>query len=443
MIKELDAEGYLTYPVNVTPTTVGARIDAGYGTEYSYNPLKKVKAAIDPVSKENTSTITFDNAPLRYNYDALGRVVEEITTHEEKTGSTYAKYDSIKSYEYFEDGNVQFVKVQKDASASAQTIEAAIYDYLGNVKTKTDGNGNTTTYEYNNLGKLRKVITPGDDNIDSNTVYYQYDKSGNLKKTVDTKGTEAITDDVYQIYTYDNRSKALSYTLQKQDGSENISTSVKYDIYGNKRFETDGNSKTTTYSYNEINKLTFSSIDVTDIDGAVTTHTKSFDYDRNGNLISETDNFNNSISYTYDNNGNQLTEVKTAGTTQTTLSENSYDNLNRVIQSTTNGVVIKNSYNGDGLRFEKSVDSGITRYIYESGKVVLELDGTGTVTAKNVIGINIISRTVGTANVYYLYNGHADVTALIDLSNIMVAQYYYDPFGNPQTIGIGEGSYYQ
>ena len=923
VIKELDAEGYMTYPANVTPTTVGARIDVGYGAEYSYNPLKKVKAVIDPVSKENTSTITFDNAPLRYNYDALGRVVEEITTHEEKSGTTYAKYDSIKSYEYFEDGNVQFVKVQKDASASAETIEAATYDYLGNVKTKTDGNGNKTTYEYNNLGKLRKVITPGDDNIDSNTVYYQYDKVGNLKKTVDTKGTEAITDDVYQIYTYDNRGKALSFTLQKQDGSENISTSVKYDIYGNKRFETDGNSKTTTYSYNEINKLILSSINVTDIDGVVTAYTKSFDYDKNGNLISETDNFNNSVSYTYDtmnrlrekknpalksieklnynadntqsesidalnhkttfaynrnnkllsttdaeghsksstydingnvktkddgkghityygydhlgrlkevsasvdsvlqttsysydlnnnmisqtdakqhttiydynamnrlekkvdhggrvegqpdilaksesyeyyadgnlekkidrngiesnytyyangklntqtvgtantlgyvnttytfdgngnqtrvsesvyadggtatiiidrlfdelnrvtqkveyksgeteaskvynkfkydiipttadipgitvtsadiagyvgekstiskngtvlattlkindnvgrlkyvvadgetttynyydngnresvvypggikeaytyynnnllhtlinykkvdgadtvidnyeyhydgannqdwktetingvskgktqfdydelnrlkvvtehadeaaanqkitiytydksgnretelitessgsifkkydyneqnrlnyytkrngtddtgtlletisyaydNNGNQLTEVKTVDTTQTTISENNYDNLNRVIKSTTNGVVVTNSYNGDGLRFEKSVASDITRYVYESGKVVLELDGTGTVTAKNVIGINIISRTVGTANVYYLYNGHADVTALIDTSNTMVAQYYYDPFGNPQTIGVGEGSY--
>jgi len=923
VIKELDAEGYMTYPANVTPTTVGARIDVGYGAEYSYNPLKKVKAVIDPVSKENTSTITFDNAPLRYNYDALGRVVEEITTHEEKSGTTYAKYDSIKSYEYFEDGNVQFVKVQKDASASAETIEAATYDYLGNVKTKTDGNGNKTTYEYNNLGKLRKVITPGDDNIDSNTVYYQYDKVGNLKKTVDTKGTEAITDDVYQIYTYDNRGKALSFTLQKQDGSENISTSVKYDIYGNKRFETDGNSKTTTYSYNEINKLILSSINVTDIDGVVTAYTKSFDYDKNGNLISETDNFNNSVSYTYDtmnrlrekknpalksieklnynadntqsesidalnhkttfaynrnnkllsttdaeghsksstydingnvktkddgkghityygydhlgrlkevsasvdsvlqttsysydlnnnmisqtdakqhttiydynamnrlekkvdhggrvegqpdilaksesyeyyadgnlekkidrngiesnytyyangklntqtvgtantlgyvnttytfdgngnqtrvsesvyadggtatiiidrlfdelnrvtqkveyksgeteaskvynkfkydiipttadipgitvtsadiagyvgekstiskngtvlattlkindnvgrlkyvvadgetttynyydngnresvvypggikeaytyynnnllhtlinykkvdgadtvidnyeyhydgannqdwktetingvskgktqfdydelnrlkvvtehadeaaanqkitiytydksgnretelitessgsifkkydyneqnrlnyytkrngtddtgtlletisyaydNNGNQLTEVKTVDTTQTTISENNYDNLNRVIKSTTNGVVVTNSYNGDGLRFEKSVASDITRYVYESGKVVLELDGTGTVTAKNVIGINIISRTVGTANVYYLYNGHADVTALIDTSNTMVAQYYYDSFGNPQTIGIGEGSY--
>ena len=69
VIKELDAEGYLSYPANVTPTTVGARIDAGYGTEYLYNPLKKVKAAIDPVSKENSSTITFDNAPLRERYN--------------------------------------------------------------------------------------------------------------------------------------------------------------------------------------------------------------------------------------------------------------------------------------------------------------------------------------------------------------------------------------
>ena len=279
----------------------------GYETQYAYNPSNKVKAVLDPVSADNG--IKLENAPQRFNYDALGRKVEEITTREEKNGTDYTKYDSSKIFVYDDAGNVKFIKSKKNSSASEITLEAAIYDYLGNATTKTDGNENATNYTYNNLGKVRSVVTPGDDNIKSNTVYYQYDKAGNLKETLDTKGTDDSKDDVYQFNKYDNRGKMLSSTIQKQDGTQKISTSASYDIYGNKHFETDGNLKTTTYNYNELNKLEKSSIDVYDVDKVKTTHTKDFDYDKNGNLLSETDHLNNSVTYTYDSL-NRLREKK-------------------------------------------------------------------------------------------------------------------------------------
>jgi hypothetical protein len=49
---------------------------------------------------------------------------------------------------------------------------------------------------------------------------------------------------------------------------------ASYDVYGNKRIETDGNLKITTYSYNELNKLVNSSINVNDVDNVNTMHTK-------------------------------------------------------------------------------------------------------------------------------------------------------------------------
>jgi len=40
-----------------------------------------------------------------------------------------------------------------------------------------------------------------------------------------------------------------------------------------------------------------------------------------------------------------------------------------------------------------------------------------------------VSRTIGADTLYFLYNGHADVTSLIKSDATIVASYYYDAFG--------------
>jgi RHS repeat-associated protein len=70
-----------------------------------------------------------------------------------------------------------------------------------------------------------------------------------------------------------------------------------------------------------------------------------------------------------------------------------------------------------------------TRYIYEYDEVILELDATGSQTARNVRGNRNISRTTG-ATVYFHHNGQGDVTSLGNASGTIVAEYYYDAWGN-------------
>ncbi|MFC5702312.1 RHS repeat-associated core domain-containing protein [Cohnella faecalis] len=79
---------------------------------------------------------------------------------------------------------------------------------------------------------------------------------------------------------------------------------------------------------------------------------------------------------------------------------------------------------------KKTTSSGTTAYLYEYDKVVLETDGAGKQTARNMYGINLITRTAGTDKFFYLYNGHADVTALINTAGTIVGTYEYDAFGN-------------
>jgi len=61
---------------------------------------------------------------------------------------------------------------------------------------------------------------------------------------------------------------------------------------------------------------------------------------------------------------------------------------------------------------------------------VLEINSLGDVTGRNTYGVNLLMRSVGADTFYYMYNGHADVTALLSTSGTIIATYYYDAFGN-------------
>jgi RHS repeat-associated protein len=91
---------------------------------------------------------------------------------------------------------------------------------------------------------------------------------------------------------------------------------------------------------------------------------------------------------------------------------------------------VENIYNAEGYRIGKKVNGTLTTYVYEYDKVVLELDGSGNAN-RNVYGLNLLMRTVGKDSYCYMYNGHADVTVLINVATGKVdATYYYDAFGN-------------
>jgi YD repeat-containing protein len=107
-----------------------------------------------------------------------------------------------------------------------------------------------------------------------------------------------------------------------------------------------------------------------------------------------------------------------------------FEARNQLIKATERNTVSIYEYNAEGYRVEKTVDGVLTRYLYEKDKVTLEVDVSGNQTARNIYGVNLISRTVSSLTLYYMYNGHADVTTLISSSGDVISTYYYDAFGN-------------
>lgn len=92
------------------------------------------------------------------------------------------------------------------------------------------------------------------------------------------------------------------------------------------------------------------------------------------------------------------------------------------------------TYNGDGLRAGKTVtkddDTTVTRFVYESGQIVMEHSG-GSESAHNVYdGSQLISRTTSQSTLYYVYNGHGDVVQLTSSNGTVMMTYDYDAFGN-------------
>jgi len=263
------------------------------------------------------------------------------------------------------------------------------YNYYdnGSLQTVLYGDGSREDYTYTSDNLLETLINRKADHTIIDSYAYTYDAAHNLLTKTDSRGITSYTYDVL------NRLSSVSEPSGKV-------TSYTYDASGNRATQTvilGADTTITTYTYDSLNRLLGT---VTQLNGVAT----------------------ETVIYTYDNNGNQLSKTSTAtidGIPQTPVTDltNTYDLFNQLISTVTaSGVNVINTYNGDGLRVGKSVNGSLTRYLYEYQRVVLEVNVLGDQTGCNVYGINLLTRQVGVDTFLYMYNGHADVTALLSTS---------------------------
>ncbi|MGE5474544.1 MAG: S8 family serine peptidase [Ignavibacteriales bacterium] len=382
VIKELDALGYQSG----SGSTVDEKINSGYGIEYTYNLADKMVTILDPVSKERSLSYT-----TRYAYDALGRKVTE----------TNAK-GAVKTYYYDDSGNVIETTIRKSASYSEQALETNTYNLSGNITSKTDGNGNTISYEYNAFGKVRKVTYPSDATLPSRTVTNQYDIMANLKRQEDTAGK-------VNIFTYDNMGRELTSTEQKTDGTEAITTITKYDKNGNKRFEINGNNVLTENTFDALDRKITSKVTVGGIDQITTNN-----YDEDDNLLSETDWRGNTLSYVYNPLDRLIQKIDQNNKTIERLEynangaqSNSYDALGHETQY---------SYDKNNrLISTQDAEGHITSQAYDNaGNIKSKTDGRGKTSN---YGYNELNRLVSVTNA-----SSETTTYTYDLNNNMLTQ---------------------
>ncbi|WP_185652655.1 RHS repeat domain-containing protein, partial [Clostridium sp. DJ247] len=152
----------------------------------------------------------------------------------------------------------------------------------------------------------------------------------------------------------------------------------------------------------------------------------SYTYDSRNRLTSLIEG-ENPANFQYDNQGNLISEANKQGTTKYT-----YDCFNRTtgVQKQ-DGNYIKNSYDPEGLRDKVEENGVVSKFVFDRGSVVTELDGEDNLKVASIRGIEIVSqRDSKNDSYYYLNNYHGDVVNLTDILGNIVNSYSYDAFGN-------------
>lgn len=235
-------------------------------------------------------------------------------------------------------------------SANSNTIYTQTgYTKTGWATSVTDRRGMTTTYEYDDFGRVTEQLPP----LYARPLVTTYDKVGNVMTITDRRDIETVN-------TYDSFNRLETVTR-----SGLLITSTTYDDLGNPLTVTDAKDHTTAYQYNDRNLLVKTLYPLTLSDGSHTEVSEIRQYDGNGNLTQFTDKDEHLTTTTYDNENRPLT-VTFANETTT----HGYDmagNLNSVTRPKGNKRTME--YDGFG-RLVKVIDDPdtlnlATRYLYD------------------------------------------------------------------------------
>ena len=383
-------------------------------------------------------------------YDAQGRVVHQYAVNFGTFDFTY-DFDGRHNTCTGEDGYFHEIwfdeqgRITKSTDASgSQTVT---YNDLNQVTSRTDREGNRTSYAYDAVGNKSK-ITYADGTYErfeydsnrmptmirdrnGNTSYYTYDHQGNMTSATDGRGmprsyvydadgnltSAADALGAQTTYTYDAQGNCTSMT----DPLGNV-TAYIYDGQGRLITVTDAMGSVTSYEYTEAGKL----VKVIGADGSEQTYT----VDGNGFNISESDRMGHVTTFTRDAQNNVTSITDPLGN----VIRYTYDDSGNLTTATdANGAVTRYTYDADGRIVSMTDAHGNTwRYAYDrNGQLVSTTDPVGGVssTRYNSVGRTSSSTDANGNTTQYTYDGVGNLTKITDaLGKSTVSE--YDANGN-------------
>ncbi len=454
------SRGNLTRRIDPAPTTGANRPVTLFAYDARNNPTqvvapKGVPSGTTVACSTNLSAINSLYA-TDMTYDASGALLVSTTTR--FTDPDTGPQTAVSKFEYGDAANpglvTRVIPPRGNTGPSPDYTYATTLTYgatgfqAGMLTATADALGNTTTYEYDLVGRRTKVVDP----------------LGNAAGGV---AAEHATEYIYDI---EDRVRFLNAPAPQAGGTQLV-TEYRYDAVGNRTVQIDANGQVTTYTYDErdgLFQVKESPLAWTDpATPPATVITTEYAYDAAGNLTrmsrAKGDASNERVTdYAYDGrglvraetqypswpstsptlvttsaydaNGNPATVVDPLG--QTTTS--SYDRLNQLTaidysEPATPDVTY--AYDANGNRISMVDGTGSTTYLYDEANRLTSVTSPGPKTVGYRYDLDG-NRTKliypdGTA-VTYSFNKASQLASLVDWASRSVG-YTYWPDGALKT----------
>ena len=219
--------------LSVVTTTVNGKVQGETYTDGSGNTVREKSNGIytDHVFTEDGKETASILLGTKAGADIKGKVT--LNLYDKNGKQTHTVQNPVIAGED--------VSIDPEKSIVNQTA----YDDKGNETAKTDGNGNTVAYTYDDQNRVTKVS--------------QGDNSTSISYTMGADGvnTTSITDAMgHENIEVTNAAGLTETTTSKGNLGESISTKFTYDTNGNKTKETYENGAYKTYHYDKKNRLT-------------------------------------------------------------------------------------------------------------------------------------------------------------------------------------------
>ena len=340
-----------------------------------------------------------------YDYDLVGRVTDVDSSNGVSSDFSYNEFNSIAGY-----------SVSKNNT----------------VISKAD-------YAYNTAGLLTGVTTNNDT---YSSFSYSYDGLNRLTSfSHGISGATVTTNYAYTAGTGSNTTGLVS-SIGYLKGSSTLMPTLgyTYDNNGNISTVTKNGSTHITYTYDSLNRLVRENN--RDINATVV-----YSYDDRGNILSQE--FHDyttgtvgtpyyTVNYTYDStwkdkltgfDGESITYDSIGNPTSYRSAALVWEKGRQLKSYTKSSQTISFKYDVEGLRTEKKVGSKTYSYVWSSGLLMQQTDGTNTLNFSYSPDGRPLAVDFDGTNYYYLYNLQGDVIGLYDTSGTVVVQYKYDSWG--------------
>jgi RHS repeat-associated protein len=367
----------LTYDANSNITQ--GRVRSGATINFAYDNLSRL------TSKTSAALPEVD-----YTYDLLDRGVTAKFTSGQGITNTYDALSDMTSS-------------SSNMGGTAETMSYA-YDTAGNRTRLTYPDGYYLNYDRLVTGEVTKIRENGAISGIGVLATYGYDNLGN--RTSVTLGNGAS-----QVFTYDPVSRLSQLTNDLSGTTSDLTETFAY----NPAFQVTGTTRSNdayawTGHYNENTNTATNGLNE-----IVTSGSKSFAYDSNGNLTSD-----GTSSYGYDAE-NKLTSATVGGGTATF----SYDPLGRLWN------VVKGSTN--------------LRFFYDGDNMVAHYDGSGTLQYRYIFGDGadeeLLQYNPAGVRTWYSADERGSIIADSSDSGSLYGINSYDEYGKPGSANSGRYQY--